>query len=175
MRRVHQVLSAVLASISPQDRVFIASRLTWAEADLFYKMSIPDQRHCLNVAYTAARLADAAGAGQRRLLLKAALLHDVGRRRGDVSTADKIAAVLGRAVFGAARLRQWGRPGRGGVWQNLRHALFVSARHPELGANLLQAAGTEPDVIELVLRHHQPPAPEDSTELQLLRQADDLN
>lgn len=175
MRRVKQVLSALRAKINCQDEQFAAARLTRSELDLFQGMSIPDQRHCLNVAYMAASLAAQAGDCDRGSLVKAALLHDVGRRRGDVSTIDKIIAVLSRAVFGDAWFRRWGRPGRGGSWQDLRHAAYVSAHHPELGAALLRSAGTEARVVDLVRAHHQPANLSDSRELRLLRQADDLN
>lgn len=173
MRRVKQVLSALRAKVTPADKAFAARHLTPSELALFWQMSIPDQRHCLNVAYTAANLTDKLQGINRTALIKAALLHDIGRKSGDVSTADKIIAVIGRAVCGGGFAKTWGKQGRGDVWQNLRHALYVSANHPEIGANLLRSVGTEDQVVDLVRCHHQPAGLACSPELSLLQQADD--
>ncbi|KYZ75201.1 hypothetical protein AXX12_13615 [Anaerosporomusa subterranea] len=175
MRRVKQVLSAIRAEVTPQDAAFVAKHLTQSELELFRQMSLPDQRHCLNVANTVAELAGGLREVNQPVLIKAALLHDVGRRRGDVSTSDKIMAVISRAVFGSGFAQKWGKQGRGGAWENLRHAFYVSANHPEIGAKLLRQAGTEEQVINLVRYHHHPAGMADSKELSLLRQADDLN
>lgn len=175
MRRVKQVLSAIRAEVKSQDEAFIAKHLTQSERELFQQMSLPDQRHCLNVAYTVTELAGGLRELNQTVLIKAALLHDVGRRRGDCSTSDKIMAVICRAVFGSGFTEKWGKQGRGGVLQNVRHAFYVSARHSEIGAELLRQAGTEEQVINLVRYHHHPASLADSKELSLLRQADDLN
>jgi putative nucleotidyltransferase with HDIG domain len=175
MRRIKQVLSALGAEVTPQDEAFAAAHLTRSERKLFGQMSLPDQRHCLNVAYTVTELADGLSDCNQTVLVKAALLHDVGRRRGDVSTSDKIMAVISRAVFGSGFAKKWGKQGRGGILQNLRHAAYVSANHPEIGAELLRLAGTEDRVVNLVRYHHHPAGAADSPELGLLRQADDLN
>jgi putative nucleotidyltransferase with HDIG domain len=175
MRRVKQVLSAIRAEVTPQDESFIAQRLTQPEIELFQQMSLADRRHCLNVAYTVAELSSGYHGLNLTVLIKAALLHDVGRRRGDVSTIDKIFAVMSRAVFGSGITQKWGKQGRGSALENLRHAFYVSAHHSQLGADLLRLAGTEEQVINLVRYHHHPDSLTDSRELTLLRQADDLN
>ena len=148
-------------------------------------MNIPDQRHALNVARTALKLwtdvckeqkigdeFPAVSAGDRRLLLKAALLHDVGKVKGDVSTGDKIIAVLLDRCFPRAA-RRWGRLGRGHVLNNLRHALYIYYHHAERSAAMLEACDAEAAVVDLVRRHHQAATVDDPPELTLLRQADD--
>lgn len=174
MNRVKQLLSALRAVVTPQDMVFVDNWLSPAERELFDRMSLPDRRHCLNVAYTAVELAASSTGIDRSTLIKASLLHDVGRRHGDVSTTDKVIAVLSRALFGS-RIFAWGKKGRGGKVDNLRHALYVSANHAQISAELLRAAGTETAVICLVADHHKPAATADSAELTLLRAADNLN
>lgn len=175
MQRVKQVLSAIWAKITPQDETFVAKHLNQSECKLFWQMSLPDQRHSLNVAYTVLELADELAESDQPVLIKAALLHDVGRKQGDVSTPDKIIAVISRAVFGRKVTQKWGRQGRGSFFHNLRHAFYVSANHPEIGAELLRSAGTEEQVVNLVRFHHHPAGCADSQELNLLRRADDLN
>ncbi|HWR39715.1 MAG TPA: HDIG domain-containing protein [Patescibacteria group bacterium] len=186
-QRIKQVVAALTARIETADRQFVAYHLNVRETGLFWRMNTPDQRHALNVARTvikwqaAAHKNKTAGddgavltAENRRLLLKAALLHDVGKVKGDVSTADKIIAVLADRFCPRAAWR-WCRPGKGYFWDNLKHALYIYYHHAERGAAMLEECGVEDSVVELVRKHHQTPASDDSEELLLLRRADDMN
>ncbi|SDF35447.1 HDIG domain-containing metalloprotein [Sporolituus thermophilus] len=171
-KRVRQFFAAVTARISEQDRRFVNQHLTKAEQQLFWQMSVPDQRHALNVAYTAAKLAAQRPAANWETAVKSALLHDVGRRRGDMSVTDKVLAVLAHKL--APRwARQWAKEGRGGIIANLRHALYIYFNHAERSARLLETVGTQRAVVDAVRKHHSAPAPGDTPELNILREADD--
>lgn len=171
LTRVRQVFCAFKARISQADRAFVERSLQPPEQALFWGMNLPDQRHALNVAYTARQMADGMTGVDRRLLTKCALLHDVGKVYGDVSTADKILTVIAHRL--APRwAKQWGRAGRGSILQNLRHAFYVYFHHPARSAALLQQAGTDPSVAAIVAKHHAAPAQDDPPELAILRQAD---
>ncbi|MBP2644894.1 MAG: metal dependent phosphohydrolase [Firmicutes bacterium] len=175
LNRVKQVVAAFTAKVSPEDRAFIGQHLNAREEQLFYSMNLPDQRHALNVAYTAQKLALAyKGAVDAGLLVRCALLHDVGKRRGDVSTWDKIITVLIHKLF-SERAKHWGRYGRGGKIANIRHAVYIYFHHPERSVDFLQSIGTKENVIDIVRRHHAMPRQNDPVELNLLRQADDLH
>lgn len=173
-RRIRQVVAAVTAQITAADRTFVAEYLTPGEQALFYGMNLPDQRHALNVAYTAITLLAAEQSVDRRLLLRCALLHDVGRMQGDASTADKVLTVIMHKCL-PRYAKRWARLGRGGRLANVRHALYVYFHHPVRSAALLRAAGTEAAVTDIVARHHAAPQTDDPPELLLLRRADDLN
>ncbi len=167
-----QVAAALTASLTAADRAFVAGNLTPDEQRLFFAMNLPDQYHALQVARTALSLATGRGDVDRELLLKGALLHDVGKVKGDVSTFDKVAAVVAHR-FAPGRAAGWGRPGRGGKVANLRHALHVYFHHPERGAALLTAIGGDERLAGIIARHHQPPAAGEPPELTLLREADE--
>lgn len=138
-------------------------------------MGLPDQQHALNVTKTAIQLSAGAPDINRKLLVRSCLLHDVGRVRGDLSTADKVIAVLAHRLFGR-RAADWGRTGgKGSRLQNIRHALYVYYNHAELGARKLAEIGTPSEVIEIVRKHHGVPAEDDSPELRILREADNLH
>ncbi|QDR81499.1 HDIG domain-containing metalloprotein [Sporomusa termitida] len=170
-KRVKQLVSALSARITQQDREFVASHLTAGQAALFWQMNLPDQRHALNVAYTASALGSGDCTIDQELLLQCALLHDVGKVRGDVSTFDKVLTVILDKVA-AGWARGWARPGRGGKVANLRHALYIYYQHAARGAVMLQAIGAAPAMIRIVERHHQAPAVDDEPELVILRLAD---
>ena len=174
LNRVRQVWSALNARITAADMLIVRDALTEAEQRLFWNMSLPDQRHALNVAQTALRLTAGRNDINAELLLRCALLHDVGRQNKDVSTWDKIFAVLlHKAAPGFAL--SYGREGRGGKLQNFRHAIFIYFNHPARSAALLEAVGTEAKAVFIVSRHHKAPAVEEPPELVALRTADSLN
>jgi putative nucleotidyltransferase with HDIG domain len=174
IHRVKQVISALTAHILPQDRIFVNQQLNKEEQSLFWKMNLPDQRHALNVAYTARRMAEEMPGCDRALVLKCALLHDVGKMRGDVSTIDKVITVLAHYIC-PNWAKHWGRLGRGSRLQNLRHAFFIYFHHPERSAALLLAIHSDSVVADIVRRHHEAPAENDPPELSVLQEADNLH
>lgn len=172
-QRVRQVWAALHAVITDADRELVQAYLNEAEQALFWAMNLPDQYHCLGVVRSARQLAVGRADVEERFLIRLALLHDVGKKKGDVSTKDKIAMVLLHRL--APGVRKWGREGRGGKVSNARHAIHVYFHHPERSARLLAAAGCEAALVEAVKRHHKAPEAGEPPELTLLRQADDLN
>lgn len=174
LKRVKQVWAALTARITPEDELYVAEYLNSREQGLFWNMALPDQYHALQVARTAMELAKGYANVNCTLLRRAALLHDVGKMRGDVSTFDKILTVL---VYQASpRLgRIIARPGKGGTILNVRHAFYIYGHHARRGAKLAALAGVEQEMIELIRRHHQKPQATDSLELKLLREADSMH
>lgn len=173
-RRFRQVFAALTARWTAADTEFVSTWLTPAEQDLFYAMNLPDQRHAVSVAHTARTLAAGRPDADIVLLTRCALLHDVGKVKGDVSTFDKTFAVVAHRLAPGAATR-WGRQGRGGRVANLRHALHVYFHHPERSATRLEAIGADARLVGIVRRHHEPPEPGEPVELTLLRQADDMH
>jgi len=167
-------VAALTAKVTDADREFIAKRLNLNEKKLFYGMNLPDQHHALNVAYTAIELAKNYPTVDKEILVRCALLHDVGKQRGDVSTWDKIITVIAHKIF-PAKAKAWGRPGRGSKVSNLRHAVYLYFHHPMRSAEMLLAIGTEQKIADIIRLHHTAPLDDDSLELIILRQADDLH
>jgi len=174
LNRVKQLAAALTARISPADEQFVACNLTREEQKLFWRMNLPDQRHALNVAYSAQSLAQRLPGVDQSLLLKCALLHDVGKTRGDVSTADKVLTVLAHSCF-PSWAKEWGRLGRGGRLANLRHAFYIYFHHGQRGAELLAQLQEHPLLVEIIRRHHEAPADNDPMELIVLRKADNMH
>ena len=168
--RIRQFVRAVTARVSDEERAYVASVLPEKAVPLFYAMHRADQRHALNVARTAMTLADERERDgvcvNRKLLERCALLHDVGRRRGDLDIFGKVACVLLVHYF-PMRSKQWADDGTSAM-------LRVSYHHPQIGAELLRGIGLflEASIIE---RHHAPAQATDPIELTLLRAADEAN
>lgn len=166
LQRIRQFFRAVTARVNTRDDAFVRAHLPAAAQSLFYAMHRVDQCHAIRVAYTAAQLATRERAAlDRALLLRAALLHDVGRRKGDLDLFGKVVAVLLTHFF-PRRSRAWAAAGC--------RLLFVYYEHSAIGARLLERIGMIQEAA-LVRRHHAAPAATDSRELRLLRAADEAN
>ena len=74
-------------------------------------------------------------------------------------------------MAGFATQALWARAGRGSRLDNLRHALHVSACHPQRGVALLRQLGVEAELLRIIGAHHEPPSKKDPPALVLLRQA----
>lgn len=139
--RLARSLSA--AQARPDDR-WAARFLTPGEMRVFLLMDPRDREHALRVARHLLR--DFPQAPET--LLAGALLHDCGK-------SVRPYRVWERVVAGVLPERHARRDRLGPL--DLRF-LAVRARHPELGARLVRAAGGRARVAELVERHHAPGA-----------------
>jgi len=119
----------------PDDQLFVAGLVSPAEARLFWAQAPSDQAH--GVSSARAVLALRPG---RDDLARAALLHDVGKRHARLG-------VIGRSLAsGLALLRL---PVRG------RFARYLD--HGALGADDLEAIGSDALTVAFARHHHGPP------------------
>ena len=145
--RVEQVGYSLSARWTPPDDGLLAL-LSPAERALFDSLPPADRAHGLRVA----RRVRQAGYGDARLL-KAALLHDVGKAGHGIHLPHRVARVL----LGALTPRELARiaaTDRG--WHEPFHAL---AHHAALGADLLAASGSDALTVALVRSHDTPDTP----------------
>ena len=173
MQRVRQFLRALRAEISAGDRRYVSEYLSEAEQELFYAMHEIDQYHALHVAHTAEQLAEDFPRAERRFLLRCALLHDVGRVKGDLDLWGKVFCVLMVGCFPNCS-RNYGKAQCVRLWDKPAHALYVYYHHAEIGAEKLRQIGVAKEAA-LIERHHRMEMPGDSLELRLLREADKRN
>jgi hypothetical protein len=117
------------------DEAWARSQLLPGEVALWARLSNPDRRHAVGVARdVVARL----GRDATRPVVAAALLHDAGKVLSGLGTFARVGATL----LGRARARG-------------RAADYL--RHPELGADLLREAGSDPLTVAWASEHHLPP------------------
>ncbi len=140
---------------STADDQWIRANLTSGEEELWGRMDPADQRHSVQVARDVER----ALPGADRAVIAAAALHDVGKLVCGYGTFARVFATLfwgaipapfrSRFAFGWAD-RQG--PGRMGVFRRLGEYRI----HPELGRDLLVAAGSDPFTANWAAEHHTP-------------------
>ncbi len=152
--------------MTAEDGQYISAHLNGAEQKLFFAMSIVDQCHSLQTAYTIERLViEDKKDIDRDFLIRCALLHDIGRVKGDMSIAGKIFAVL-IVTFAPNLADKLERRGN--------RAIYIYRHHAEIGARKLQKLNLYRES-KIIARHHSPPQPDDPKELKLLRLADEEN
>ncbi|MCS6964796.1 hypothetical protein [Thermoflexus sp.] len=171
--RFRQLWWAIAVRIREEDRALVARILPLEAQALFWRMAPADQRHSLAVLRTLLAWGETHPA-----LLRAALLHDVGKTAASLRPWERGLIVLGNAMgqriwrFGCSR------------WPVLRHWMERVRRyqaHPEIGAAWAMEAGCDPLTVALIRRHQDalgPPGPEEDLETRLLRrlqQADRMN
>ncbi|MFN8483599.1 MAG: HD domain-containing protein [Anaerolineae bacterium] len=164
--RVGQVGYSLTARWAPTDASVLAA-LSPAERALFDQMRPADRTHALRVA----RRVRQAGYGDAALI-KAALLHDVGKAGHGVHLLHRVLRVL-LAVVLPWLLALIAGPDAG--WHEPFHALVY---HATMGADRLADVGSDPLTVALVRYHDAPAPPPDLADhadwLRALQTADDL-
>ena len=138
-------------------------------AVLFFGMSDPDQSHSVRVFQTLVDRGE-----DNEDLLRAALLHDVGKSLHPLRAWERSLVVVTNRIL-PNQVLKWGQDEPYG-W---RKPFVVALQHPEWGAALVQQEGGSETLVTLI-RYHQEHAPpnigKDVQELlERLQTADGMN
>lgn len=178
IKRILQFYRAITARLSAEDIRQIKKHLPPAAQKLFFAMHLADQYHTFNVYKTAIALYEKMPAIERaqvdyKLLLRAALLHDVGRKNGDLNIVGKVATVLLTSFMPNFSKRIAAKKVRG-ILARPSYWLYIYYNHPIIGAAKLKAIGMVSEA-EIVAKHHNAAEETDSIELKFLKIADEQN
>jgi hypothetical protein len=160
--RVWQFIRATFFRVGQDEYALIERHLLPAQVALFMRMDRLDQRHCLDVFYTLYDAHHRDGA-----LLEAALIHDVGKADGRLKMWHRV-SIVWMQQFVPGWLERLTADGRG--W---KAPFGVHVRHAETSARWVADAGSPPQVIDLIRRHHKK-NPKDER-LAALKWADERN
>ena len=138
-------------------------------AALFFRMSDPDQAHSVRVFQALVAQGE-----DDDDLLRAALLHDVGKSLHPLRAWERSLVVVTNRIL-PNQVLKWGQ-GEPDGW---RKPFVVALQHPEWGATLIQQEGGSETLVTLI-RYHQEHAPpnigKDVQELlERLQTADGMN
>ncbi|CAN5831466.1 hypothetical protein BH23ACT4_BH23ACT4_10820 [soil metagenome] len=120
--------------LTDEDRQTVTSILTSSETGIFFEQSRKDQAHGFDAALV---VLDSAKSTDE--LIRAALLHDVGKRRAGLGVLRRVASSI---------LIKLGMP--------LPPKMRLYRDHGPVGATDLEAAGSPPLVVEFARAHHGP-------------------
>jgi putative nucleotidyltransferase with HDIG domain len=140
-RLSRRTLFAFFPSLARPDDDFARHHLPDIEYQLYQRMDPRERDHACRVAKAVL-----AQAPPSSILIRAALLHDLGKTSSSYHALERILVHLYTPQNLAAEPRLTGLKG---AWQRKLH-------HAHYGAELIRKAGGCPNVAELVERHHQP-------------------
>ena len=139
----------------PADESWAFAHLNDGERELWYWMSGADRRHAVRVARDTISLL---GADEdRRDVVAAALLHDVGKVEASLGTFARVGVTFSAIVFGRLRLLDWARGTTGSGVSRWRTRIGLYLTHDKLGAELLERAGSKPLTVSWAEEHHLAP------------------
>lgn len=125
----------------------MASVLTEDELKLWRRMGRADRRHAVGVARRVERqLGDEA----TKVVLAAALLHDVGKVSAGLGVYGRVVATLAGAAAGRTMAQAWTQ-GKG-----FTRKVGLYLHHPDLGGDMLALAGSDPLTVTWAREHHLP-------------------
>ena len=151
-----RTLRAFVPALARPDDAFAEAWLPATEFALYRRMDRRDRDHACRVARGLLAVEPRAPA----LLVRAALLHDVGKADRPYRPWERIAVHVYRPGRGAGA--GVGGAGLAALWRHHQ-------AHPARGAAMILAAGGDPEVAALVRAHHDADGPR---ELELLRRVD---
>lgn len=137
-----RTLRGAVPTLARPDDVWAQGWLSLPEHRLYLTMDPRDRHHAVTVARTLLR----ARADAPSELVRAALLHDVGKASRPFRVQERVAAHLIRSVPPPPVPRLGG-------WRGARQ---LAAHHARYGAEAIREAGGSPRVAELVERHEEP-------------------
>lgn len=153
--RIKQLLFALSAKMSYEDRLFIQQYLDIKEAALFFSLPSFEQKHAVTVAYRMAAESKNFPILDKRKIIRLGLLHDIGKAAIRLSILDKVLLVtikrflpfvyklfagLGRHENSSAIFRQF----------------YVHKHHGLIGSKMLEKIGESSDIVNEVAQHDKP-------------------
>ena len=163
--RIKQFYWAVTSRINEHDSKFIKNILNTEELKLFNKLSINEQKHCVKVAYDAECICNSKqGIVDKKLLLKAALLHDIGKIHRKLNLIDKSVIVLMDRIS-KGKLRKFSQNPKINVYYN----------HSKIGVDLLKKIEYDKKLFYLIENHDNNDSEDTNLELKILKYYDKRN
>ena len=133
---------------SDEGQLTLFALLNEKERQLFDHQSEIDQKHSLR---SVMRLVEIEGPDAHPDLVVAAALHDVGKTQSQLGVLGRVVATCASAICGLGRVHNWGHKARG----TMLHRISVYVTHPEIGARMLEEAGSSKLTVTWARDHHK--------------------
>jgi len=169
LKSTRQFFQAILLKPKKKDIEHYLLFLNIGEKALFNQFPVFEKLHAIAAAKKIEKLVHGDAEIDERMLVRAVLLHDIGRISGKISLFDKVWLKLLKKFMPPVynRLAERGKdPG------SKARKFYIHKYHGEVGREFLERAGTDKNIMELIEKHAHKPQKSDPIELKLLRKAD---
>ncbi len=156
--RIKQFYWAITSTISLKDKDFLKKYLNENEINLFNKLAVYEQKHCIKTAQDIKKIYST-----NEILIKAALLHDIGKVSKPLNLLEKSFVVVLGHLF-KNKIRRY---------ENIK-IIDSYYNHGENGYKILKGYGYDERFLYLVKNHHNNDIIGDN-ELNILKQYDNQN
>ena len=165
--RITQFMRGIAAKAPlPAELAEIQKYISGEALKAFSNMTVPDQRHCINVMHEGVRRdEETESRADRALRVGCALLHDIGGGE-EMGGVNKSLEVVGKS--------SWPKWKRKRAKEEKTSIFYRYYYHPMIGAAMLETMGMGEEAV-IILKHHEPDFDGMPPELVLLKQADGQN
>ncbi len=159
--RIKQFYLSITAKVSEDEKRFAQSYLNKKEQDLFFKLQVAEQKHCINVAKD---IKNNVAREKQNYLIRLGLLHDIGKIKVKLTPVDKgLIVILDKLSQG--KLRHYTKYKKVNSYYN----------HGEIAYDLLKGMGNYEEAFLNQIKHHHCKDQEDDQMLMILQKWDDKN
>ncbi|MCB1258472.1 MAG: HD domain-containing protein [Microthrixaceae bacterium] len=138
--------------VKAEDADWVAGLLSESELAAFYRMCVRDQVHSIGVARKVeANLGALDSSEPSDWILVAALMHDVGKSMVELGTYGRVMASLAGWAAGEEMAPAWAQK------RGMTRKIGLYLQHPELGADILRMADSDPRVVAWAREHYYKP------------------
>lgn len=169
--RIKQFFNALKYQLTLSDVDFVRRFLDKKEQIFFFAMKKYDQQHSLRVAHKCLETARNSSWIDERLLVRAALLHDVGKSLKNVGLMSRVWYVF---LTEAREGKLLDKLQYEGSFFKFRRDLSALKEHGRLGAELIKSEGKQ-ELSDIIRYHHAKPQLGESKLLPILRDIDSKN
>ncbi|AGK95124.1 HDIG domain-containing metalloprotein [Clostridium pasteurianum] len=158
--RIKQFILYINAKPTEYDLKYIVSKLNDNELILFKNLSMHEQKHCINVAKDVEKICYNKKINSS-YLIKIALLHDIGKIKGNLNIIDKSILVI-LDYLSKGKIRKFNSVKKINIYYN----------HGKIGADILKKYGYNKRFLYLIENHHNII---DDEELDIIKFCDNKN
>lgn len=159
--RIKQFCLAWTAKITEADKSFLNQYLSTQEKELFNRLNKATQKHSILVAQAALKAFGAATEtshkkDELKILVKAALLHDIGKSMANLNVFHKTLYVLLKRFMPKLLQKLTSRENSPfcNSCSGLAKAMYVAENHAAIGAAMADKWGLDKDLAQIIANHH---------------------
>lgn len=153
--RIKQFYINLRDKMTNEDYVYVKSKLSQKEYDLFIRLLKSEQKHCVRIAkeieklFESKKIENPLILKNKELLIKVSLLHDIGKIKQRVSIFDKsIIVILNKITKGSIK-----------KLKNKKTQCYYN--HPEYSHNILKNICNDELLLDIIKNHHKKDANND--------------